>query len=65
MGEANKGRRRCYTFFVTSDDRLVTSNHVSPQLRAGCLQLGADGYFDKVKELEALAERVAHLASSR
>src|SRR4051812_7718960 len=44
---------------------LVTSNHVSPQLRAGCLQLGADGYFDKVKELQALAERVAHLAAGR
>ena len=41
---------------------LVTSNHVSPQLRAGCLQLGADGYYDKVKELQALAEKVAELA---
>jgi DNA-binding NarL/FixJ family response regulator len=44
---------------------LVTSNHVSPQLRAGCLQLGADGYYDKVKELHALAERVAQLAAAR
>lgn len=41
---------------------LVTSNHVSPQLRAGCLQLGADGYYDKVKELQGLAEKVAQLA---
>jgi DNA-binding NarL/FixJ family response regulator len=41
---------------------LVTSNHVSPQLRAGCLQLGADGYYDKVKELQTLAEKVAQLA---
>jgi DNA-binding NarL/FixJ family response regulator len=41
---------------------LVTSNHVSPQLRAGCLQLGADGYFDKVKELQALVAAVAALA---
>jgi DNA-binding NarL/FixJ family response regulator len=38
---------------------LVTSNHVSPQLRAGCLELGADGYFDKVKELAALMAAVS------
>jgi DNA-binding NarL/FixJ family response regulator len=44
---------------------LVTSNHVSPQLRSGCLQLGADGYYDKVKELQGLAEKVAELASAR
>jgi DNA-binding NarL/FixJ family response regulator len=44
---------------------LVTSNHVSPQLRAGCLQLGADGYYDKVKELQGLAEKVAELAGEK
>lgn len=44
---------------------LVTSNHVSPQLRAGCLELGADGYYDKVKELGALAQKVAELAAAR
>lgn len=37
---------------------VVTSNHTSPQMRAGCLQLGADAYFDKVKEIGALAERI-------
>ena len=37
---------------------LVTSNHTSPQLRSGCLQLGADHYFDKVKELGALAAQI-------
>lgn len=42
---------------------LVTSNHVSPQLRAGCLRLGADGYFDKVKELQQLAEAIDRLAT--
>jgi DNA-binding NarL/FixJ family response regulator len=41
---------------------LVTSNHVSPQLRSGCLELGADGYYDKVKELQALTDKVAELA---
>jgi DNA-binding NarL/FixJ family response regulator len=43
---------------------LVTSNHVSPQLRAGCLELGADGYFDKVKELQRLVEAVSRLAAT-
>jgi len=42
---------------------LVTSNHVSPQLREGCLQLGADGYFDKVKELQELVAAVSALAT--
>jgi DNA-binding NarL/FixJ family response regulator len=44
---------------------LVTSNHTSPQLRAGCLALGADGYFDKVKELPKLGERLAELAGAK
>ncbi|HXS53459.1 MAG TPA: response regulator [Usitatibacter sp.] len=41
---------------------VVTSNHTSPQLRAGCLALGADAFLDKVKELaelSALLERFA------
>jgi DNA-binding NarL/FixJ family response regulator len=41
---------------------LVTSNHTSPQLRAGCLQMGADRYFDKVKELPALAACLSEMA---
>jgi DNA-binding NarL/FixJ family response regulator len=44
---------------------LVTSNHDSPQLRAGCLALGANGYYDKVKELGALTAAVAALAESK
>jgi len=44
---------------------VVTSNHTSPQLRAGCLQLGADGYFDKVKELGALTARLASFAAEK
>ena len=44
---------------------MVTSNHTSPQLRAGCMQLGADDYFDKVKELGALSARLAELAEAR
>lgn len=44
---------------------LVTSNHTAPQLRAGCLELGADAYFDKVKELGQLSARLAELAQAR
>lgn len=44
---------------------LVTSNHVSAPMRAGCLELGADGFYDKVKELDALARRVRELAAAR
>jgi DNA-binding NarL/FixJ family response regulator len=44
---------------------LVTSNHISPPLKAGCLELGAEAYFDKVKELGALAAKLAELASAR
>ena len=41
---------------------VVTSNHASPQMRAGCLELGADDYFDKVKEIGALTARITQLA---
>lgn len=44
---------------------MITSNHTSPQLRAGCLELGADAYFDKVKELGALTERLGELAAQK
>lgn len=44
---------------------IVMSNHVSPQLKAGCLELGANGYFDKVKELPALAQELQRLAAER
>lgn len=44
---------------------LVTSNHTSPQLRAGCLELGADAYFDKVKQLAELAARLHELARTK
>lgn len=44
---------------------IVTSNHISPQLRAGCLALGADAYFDKVKELTELTARLRVLAQEK
>ena len=43
---------------------IVTSNHVSDQMRTGCMELGADGYYDKVKELGALTSRIAELADA-
>ena len=47
---------------LASTRLFVVSNHVSPRLRAACAELGADGYFDKVKELAQLAARVRGLA---
>ena len=44
---------------------LVTSNHTSPQMRSGCLELGANDYFDKVKEIGALIGRITQLAAER
>ena len=44
---------------------MVASNHTAPQLRAGCLELGADGYFDKVKELGQLAAALTALAEAK
>jgi len=44
---------------------IVISNHTAPQLKAGCLELGADRYFDKVKELGNLAEELRRLAGTR
>jgi DNA-binding NarL/FixJ family response regulator len=41
---------------------FVTSNHVSTPMRAGCIELGADHFFDKVKELDALVRRIGDLA---
>ena len=50
---------------LSATQLLVTSNHISPQLRAGCLALGANGYYDKVKELGALTAAVAAMAESK
>jgi DNA-binding NarL/FixJ family response regulator len=44
---------------------LVTSNHTSPQLKAGCIELGAEAFYDKVKELGQLAARISELAGAR
>lgn len=44
---------------------MVTSNHTSRELKAGCLALGADAYFDKVKELAELKARLAELAAAK
>ena len=41
---------------------FVTSNHPSGQMKAGCVELGADEYYDKLKELPALVARIGELA---
>lgn len=43
---------------------MVVSNHTSPKLKAGCLELGANGYYDKVKELQALVVELNRLADA-
>jgi len=42
---------------------FVTSNHPSAQMKAGCVELGADEYYDKVKELTQLTTRLDELAA--
>ena len=42
---------------------FVTSNHPSAQMKAGCVELGADEYYDKLKELAELAARLEKLAA--
>ena len=44
---------------------LVTSNHVSAPMRAGCMELGADNFYDKVKELADLARKIGEIADAR
>ncbi len=44
---------------------MVTSNHDSAAMRAGCLELGADDYFDKVKQLGDLTRRIGELADEK
>ena len=50
---------------LASTRLIVTSNHTSPQLRAGCLELGAYAYLDKVKELPDLAAMLQRLAAQK
>jgi CheY-like chemotaxis protein len=50
---------------LASLEIFVTSNHTAPQLKKGCLELGANAYFDKVKELGELAARLASLANAK
>ena len=44
---------------------FVTSSHDSQPLRAGVIALGADGYYDKVKELLALSEKLEELSARK
>ena len=50
---------------LSATQLMVTSNHTAPQLKAGCLELGANGYFDKVKELAALESTLTEMADRR
>jgi CheY-like chemotaxis protein len=50
---------------LASTRLFVTSNYVSSQMKAGCLELGADDYYDEVKELGALTSKLGELADAR
>jgi CheY-like chemotaxis protein len=43
---------------------IVISNHALPHMRAACLELGADEYYDKLKELPALTAKLAEIAAA-
>ena len=42
---------------------IVLSNHIAPNLKAGCMELGANAYFDKLKELPLLVAKLNELAA--
>lgn len=44
---------------------IVMSNHTSPRLRARCLELGSDFFFDKSKDFDPLAAALADLWALR
>ena len=44
---------------------IVMSNHVAPHLKSACLELGADYYYDKLKELPALLAKLTEIATAR
>ena len=48
---------------IASTRLFVTSNHPSSQMKAGCVELGADEYYDKLKELGELCARLGALAA--
>jgi len=43
---------------------IVLSNYATPEMRRKCLDLGADRVFDKSRELEAMMQYCAGLASA-
>ena len=44
---------------------VVLSNYATPEMRERCLELGADGVFDKSTEIDALLSYCAGLAQHR
>ena len=43
---------------------IMFTNQPTPQLRSRCLEAGAEHFFDKTAELEALLATIQHAASS-
>jgi DNA-binding NarL/FixJ family response regulator len=44
---------------------VVLSNHATPEMRARCLELGADCVFDKSKEIDELLAYCSRLAADK
>lgn len=44
---------------------LVISNHTMPSIRERCLEAGADGFFDKSSQIDAILASVEEIASGR
>ena len=44
---------------------VVLTNFATPEMRAACIELGADEVFDKSNDIEALIHYCARLAASR
>jgi DNA-binding NarL/FixJ family response regulator len=44
---------------------IMLTNYPYPQYRKKCMELGADYFFDKVTEIEQVAEVVRHLVKNK
>ena len=54
-GAAGNGRPRL----------IVFTNHPFPELKRHCMQLGADYFFDKSAEYDALRQTIGHLRAAK
>lgn len=53
---------RCLRGQESTLRRVVLTNYASPEMRAQCLELGAERVFDKSREIEALVDYCNQIA---